>query len=82
MDYILGDTMTQNAEILAYLEAGGGLTPQLALSLFGSFRLGARIWDLRKAGNEIVEERVPVLNRYGKVVYVSLYRLKPSEPVA
>ena len=74
--------MTQNAEILAYLESGGRLTPLLALSLFGSFRLGARIYDLRKQGFEISSKRVPVFNDHWKIVYVSQYRLKPPEPVA
>lgn len=45
--------MTQNVMILRYLESGRGLTPMDALSLFGSFRLGARIFELRQQGHEI-----------------------------
>ena len=45
--------MTQNVQILRYLETGKTLTPIDALSLFGSFRLGARIFELRQQGHEI-----------------------------
>ena len=36
--------------ILAALEAGNRLTPLDALDVFGCFRLGARIYDLRAMG--------------------------------
>ena len=39
--------------ILEHLQSGRTLTPLAALNLFGCFRLGARIWDLRKAGYKI-----------------------------
>ena len=45
--------MTQNVQILRYLETGKTLTPIDALTLFGSFRLGARIFELRQQGHEI-----------------------------
>lgn len=45
--------MTQNVQILRYLETGKTLTPIDALNLFGSFRLGARIFELRQQGHEI-----------------------------
>jgi len=35
------------------LEKGRSITPIQALDMFGCFRLGARIWDLRKAGYDI-----------------------------
>ena len=46
---------TQCAAILALLRERGseGLTPIDALNLVGSFRLGARIWDLRQEGYDI-----------------------------
>jgi hypothetical protein len=50
-------TDSQNRKILAYLKAGKKITPLKALQLFGSFRLGARIYDLRKLGHEI-ESRI------------------------
>ena len=49
---------TQNQMILEYLQAGYSLTPLEALNKFGCFRLGARIWDLHKAGFNIKSEDV------------------------
>lgn len=63
--------MTQSDMILAALLAGEALTPLLALQRFGCFRLGARIWDLKKAGHEINMELIDIGN--GK--HVASYRL-------
>ena len=41
---------TQEARIFDYLNEGNTLTPLEALEKFGCFRLGARIFDLRKKG--------------------------------
>lgn len=49
---------SQESQILEYLQSGGALTPIEALNLFGCFRLGARIWNLRKAGHPIDDELV------------------------
>ena len=38
---------SQTQQILEYLQRGNSITPIDALNLFGSFRLGARIKDLR-----------------------------------
>ncbi len=38
---------SQRKQIKAWLESGKSITPIEALNLFGCFRLGARIWDLR-----------------------------------
>lgn len=43
----------QNAHILVHLQDKGPITPLEALSLYGCFRLGARIWDLKKRGHDI-----------------------------
>lgn len=43
--------MTQNEAILNYLKNGGELTPMDALKMFGCFRLGSRINDLRNQGS-------------------------------
>ncbi len=48
--------MSQNENIKKYLEAGHRITPIDALNLFGCFRLGARIADLKKRGMNIVTE--------------------------
>ena len=50
--------MNQTKEILSWLEQGNSITPILALERFGCFRLGARIWDLRKMGYNIESKLV------------------------
>jgi hypothetical protein len=41
---------TQEKQILDYLLSGKKLTPIQALKKFGCFRLGARIWNLKRQG--------------------------------
>ena len=50
----------QNRKILAYMRKGHSITPLDALRLFGCFRLGARIFDLKQAGHNISREIVKV----------------------
>ena len=45
--------MSQKTEILAYMKAGNKITPIDALNIFGCFRLGARIADLKAEGHNI-----------------------------
>lgn len=45
--------MTQNAAILAHLQAGRCLDPMTALRRFGCFRLAARVLELRAQGYRI-----------------------------
>lgn len=54
------DMATQTDQILAHLKGGGTLTPLEALHKFGCFRLGARIWDLKREGHDIQTEFVSV----------------------
>lgn len=51
---------SQTKRILAYLQKGSGITPLYALRMFGCLRLGARIYDLKKAGHSIATEIVDV----------------------
>lgn len=51
-------TESQNAKILKHLEKGKTINPILALNKFGCFRLGARIYDLKRKGNSIEMEMV------------------------
>jgi hypothetical protein len=45
---------SQSKMIKEYLLSGGSISPLDALKMFGCFRLGARIWDLRhKEGMDI-----------------------------
>ena len=40
--------MSQHTSIKRWLESGHSITPLSALTRFGCFRLGARIYDLRR----------------------------------
>lgn len=66
-------TETQNAMVLAHLKTGRPITPLGALRAYGCFRLGARIYDLRRKGHKIVTTFVPV-GRDGRK-HVAEYRL-------
>jgi hypothetical protein len=51
-------TETQTAQILAHLKTGRSITPIDALNKYGCFRLGARIYDLKQDGHNIVKDMV------------------------
>ncbi len=61
---------TQKEKILRALEHGAALTPLDALRRFSCFRLGARIYELRREGFRIESRRV---KREG--AWVAEYRL-------
>ena len=67
-------TNNQTAKILEYLESGKTISPAEALVWAGSFRLAARIKDLRDAGYNIetAMKRDSNGRRYAR------YRLIPS----
>jgi hypothetical protein len=51
---------TQKVRILAWLQEGWTLNPMQALAAFQCFRLGARIYDLRKEGYDIRTTPTPI----------------------
>lgn len=53
--FIRERNVSQKTRILTYLKTGKAITPLAALRLFGCFRLGARVWELRQAGHNIVK---------------------------
>ena len=61
--------MTQTIDVLVHLRKHGKITPLVALKTLGVYRLGGRIFDLRKAGHLIHTERAK-----GKSPY-AIYRL-------
>lgn len=67
--------MTQSEMILRYMHENGSITPWEAMRELGCMRLGARIWDLKKAGTTIITENQTERNRYGKLVTFARYRL-------
>lgn len=69
---------TQAQQILAWLKSGKTLTPTEALDLFGCFRLGARIWDLKGEGHEISATMKKVFTRSGTKACVAEYSMAPA----
>lgn len=53
IDHNSTKTQQQQQHIKEYLEAGHSITPLEALEMFGCFRLGARVFDLKKKGMAI-----------------------------
>jgi hypothetical protein len=51
---------TQKQQILEYMKQGNAITALDALGMFGSFRLGARIYDLKEDGYEIGKRMIQV----------------------
>ena len=58
----MSDRQSQSNAILDYMRAGNRITPLEALQLFGCFRLGGRIYDLKKEHPEIESEFVEAGN--------------------
>jgi hypothetical protein len=50
--------MSQTQKILDRLKEGKSITPLEALQDYGCFRLGARIWELKKMGYNVRSEIV------------------------
>lgn len=53
---------TQEQKILDYMKAHGGITPLEAIEHLKVLRLGARIFDMREKGMNIINEPVPGTN--------------------
>ena len=61
--------VTKQERVLKHLQALGSITPLEALELYGSFRLGALIFNLRKEGHDIKTDIVPKKG-YAKYTYI------------
>jgi len=71
---------SQNIRIRRHLQSGNSLTPLDALYQFGCFRLGARIYDLRKAGLKIMSRTKEITSPAvynGKKHFTEYYIPKP-----
>ena len=66
-------TQTQKEAILRHLQSGKTITPLEALNLYGCYRLGARIWELRDEGYKIKSENV----KQGKKTFASYELIVP-----
>lgn len=67
---------TQTNQVLRHLRTRGALTQREAMNLYGIMRLGARVYDLRGRGYNIVKDMERSVNRYGRPVRYAVYRLK------
>ena len=70
--------MTQCERILRHLQDYGSITQAEAVTEYGCYRLGARIWDLKARGVPIKSETVTGKNRYGKRTCFARYSLEHS----
>ncbi|MCD6106804.1 MAG: helix-turn-helix domain-containing protein [Caldisericaceae bacterium] len=52
------EKLSQNKLVLNHLEEYGAIDPLTALSEYGIMRLGARIYELKKAGHKIEKEMI------------------------
>lgn len=73
------NTESQNKEILKYLQRGNKLTQLQALNMFGCLRLGARSFDLRKAGHNIHTEMITVGEHKKRVAEYSYIHPQPKQ---
>ena len=60
--------VSKKEKVLKHLKTLGRITPLEALELYGSFRLGALIFNLRKEGHDIETNIVPKKG-YAKYTY-------------
>jgi hypothetical protein len=67
-DFNFDHAEDQCSRILNYLKAGNKITPLDALSMFGCFRLGSRIYDIKKAGYQIERDSYPTENGWLSIV--------------
>lgn len=67
--------MTQNQQILAYMQTHGSITPKDAEREFACMRLGARIYDLKERGVPIETKIEYCLNKFGKETHYARYIL-------
>lgn len=68
--------MTQCERILRHLRDYGSITQAEAMTEYGCYRLGARIFDLKKRGYEITGATECIKNRYGETCHIKRYRLE------
>ena len=65
--------MTQTDKILRHLRDHGSITQYEAMQEYGCMRLGARIYDLKRAGYHIRTTFETGHNRYGEKVCYARY---------
>ncbi len=69
------EAQAQVDRLRAYLRAGNDINPLEAWRKLGIYRLSARVFDLREAGEDIKGEFVEVRNQFGEPCRVKSYRM-------
>lgn len=69
----------QRGQVLEYLQDGNSLTNFQAFKLFGTTRLGAIIYDLRKMGYKIKTITMTGQTRFGETCQFAVYELVMEE---
>lgn len=69
-------TASQKQAILDHLKQGHALTPIDSLNLFGCFRLGARIYELKQEGYDVRSELIKLPS--GKTVAQYSLAMEPQ----
>ena len=70
--------MTQNERLLSYLKQHRTINPLEAWKELGIYRLGARVFDLKREGHDIHSFRQPVTNQFGEEVKVATYHYREA----
>lgn len=71
--------MSQRDDIIRHLMTEGSITAWEAIKEYGSTRLSAIVYELRKQGWKIESEMISAKNRYGHPVQYAKYHFK-SKP--
>ena len=69
------EAQAQVDRLRAYLKTGNNINPLEAWRKLGIYRLSARVFDLREAGEDIKGELVEVRNQFGEPCRVKSYRM-------
>ena len=68
--------MNQTERLLNFLERNQHIDPMMAWVQLGIYRLGARVYDLRHLGHNILSTRITIRNQFGEKVRVASYTLQ------
>lgn len=66
---------SQEDAVLYHMEIHGSITSLEAIELYGCTRLSAKIYDLKKAGKNIIKKMEKAKNRFGHTVSYARYFL-------
>jgi hypothetical protein len=71
-------TAAQNKRLLTHLREHPIIDPLTAWRVLGIYRLGARVFELRRGGHNIVTERREVPNKFGERCNIAFYKLEEN----